>query len=160
MGQAGILFVTGLFLSIGCTSVKTVSLRQNEEVRREFKNLEIDFDAYAFFTAVSQGDPDAILAIKKEFVDAFNPKGWTPRDQGEMPGLITGLVSRAPIKWAYGMPVKDENGVVKGKLYSRFDRHKAFIHAKKGYFTVQTPDMVFVRPVRGVFSPTPWIPDD
>jgi hypothetical protein len=137
----------------GCTGVQTVPLRKDMGVEQEFKNFEIDFEAYDFFSAVSEANPDAILAIKKEFVDEFNSRGWKSRNREELPGLIKGLVSRAQIKWAYGMLVTDENGAVKGKLYSRFDRHKVFVYTQKGYFTVQTPDMVFIRPTRGVFSP-------
>ena len=133
---------------------------QDEAVRQEFRNMEIDLDAHVFFTAVSQVDPDSVLAIEKVFVDEFNPKGWQERDKAEIPDLVRGLVSRAPIKWAYGMLVTDDNGVVKGRLYSRLDRHRVFFHAKKGYFTVQTPDMVFRRPTMGIFSPSPWVADD
>jgi len=160
MGLSVILLAVGLAVFAGCTSVKSITLSQDEGVRGEFKNMEIDFDAYVFFSAVSEGDPDSILAIKKEFVDEFNPKGWKPREKTEIPDLIRGLVNRAPIKWAYGMLVTDENGVVQGRLYSRFDRHKVFVNTKKGYFTVQTPDMVFNRPTKGIFSPTPWVADD
>ena len=121
--------------------------------------MEIDFDANQFFTAVSEGDPDSILAIKKQFVDGFNPKGWKLREKAQLPDLIKGLLRCPPIKWGYGMIVTDENGIVKSMLYSRFDRHKVFIYASKGYFTVQTPDMVFKRPTRrGV--PTPAFSND
>lgn len=154
-----ILWAVGLAVCAGCTGVKSITLSQDEGVRGEFKDLKIDFDAYVFFSAVSESDPDSILAIKKEFVEEFNPKGWTSREKTEVPDLIRGLVSRAPIKWGYGMIVTGEDGVVKGKLYSRFDRHKVFVYNKQ-YFTVQTPDMVFKKPIKGIFSPTPSVADD
>ena len=159
-GLSVVLLAVGLSVFAGCTGIKSITLSQDEGVRGEFKDLRVDYEANVFFTAVSEGDPDSILAIKKEFVDEFNPKGWKLREKTEMPDLIRGLVNRAQMKWAYGMLVTDENGVIKGSLYSRYDRHRVFFHTKQGYFTVQTPDMVFKRPTKGVFSPTPWVADD
>ena len=160
IGRVVVTCAVALFIATGCRGITYVALGPDHGVRSEFRTLQIDLQGYAFFTAGPEADPDAILAIEPPFLDAFNPKGWKPRDQNDIPDLIKGLLFHPYKGLGYGMLVKDETGEVKGKLYTIVPRHTVFVYPEKGVFTVQTPNMVSVEPSRYLFLPVSDTPTD
>jgi len=145
------LFFCGI---VGCANVQYVRLGPDPGVRMEFRRMEIDLQGHAFFTAGSEADPDAILALDPAFVDQFKSTGWTRRGAEEIPGLMKGLLYHPSKGIGYGMLVKDENGVVKGKLYTVVSRQTLFVYPDEGVFALQTPNMGHWEPARFVFQPS------
>ena len=139
------LVVTALAVALvtaGCGSYKNVRLTPTAEVRETFEKVDINPDAYAFFTTGPDAMPEAILLIDNNFLGEFDSGGWKLRDKQLVMELLKSISQKKSLASKYGYPVMDDHGIEKGMLYTTFRVGKVFIDKEEGSFRVATPAML------------------
>ncbi len=139
-----VLLVLGLtlgMLTAGC-GLKYVTLTPTPEVGRIFKTVDINPDEFAFFTTGPDAMPEAMLLIENKYLGEFDSAGWKLRDKETIMALLRTIGPKKTATQKFGFPVKDDQGVEKGKLFTTFRVGKMFIDEEEGSFKVATPAML------------------
>jgi len=126
----------------GCGSTKYVTLTPTKEALQTFKKVDMNPDDYAFFTTGPESAPEAVLLIGNKHLGEFDSAGWKLRDKQEIIDLLKAISEKKSLASKFGYPVKDDQGVEKGLLFTTFRVGKMFIDEEQGSFRVATPAML------------------
>ncbi len=137
-----LLAMVPAMLTAGCGSIKYVTLTPTPEVGKTFKTVDINPDDYAFFTTGPDATPEAILLIGNKYLGEFDSAGWKLRDKKTTMDMLKVIGPKKTEAKKFGIPVKDNQGVVKGKLFTTFHVSKMFIDEEENTFKVATPAML------------------
>jgi len=129
-------------MGTGCGSTKYVTLTPTDEVRQTFQKVDINPDEYAFFTTGPDSAPEAVLLIGNKYLGEFDSAGWKLRDKQMILDMLKGISKKKTLGSKFGYPVKDDQGVEKGLLFTTFRVGKMFIDKEEGSFRVATPAML------------------
>ena len=135
------LWLPVLFILIGsgCT-IKTITLMPKEETTKVFQKLTFDSDQYAFYTMGSDQAPEAVLLIETEHLADFHSTGWKIRDKDDVLAFLRSQRSVGSLDSKRGYPVIDNEGDVKGIMYTSIEGVKVIVDKKEETFKVATAD--------------------
>jgi len=136
-----LLAMVPAMLTAGC-GIKYVTLTPTAEVRRTFDKVDINPDDHAFFSTGPDAAPEAVLLIDNDYLGEFDSSGWKLRDKQTVMDLLRSISTKATEGKKFGFPVTDDEGVIKGKLFTAFRHGKVFIDKEEGTFKVATPAML------------------
>ena len=133
--------ITMVALFTGCAT-KQVTLHPTVEAKKAFTEVDINPSDYAFFSTGPDAAPEALLIIANDYLGEFDSSGWKLRDKKKMMDMLRTIKNKATQARTYGYPVVDDQGTVKGKLFTTFRHGKVFIDKEEGSFSVATPAML------------------
>ena len=140
-----LLLVLGLTVGIvvfGCGTTKYVTLTPTPEAKQTFDKVDMNPDDYAFFTTGPDATPEAVLLIDNEYLGEFDSAGWKLRDKQFVIDMLKAISKKKSLGQKFGYPVKDDQGVEKGLLFTTFRVGRMFIDKEEGSFRVATPAML------------------
>jgi hypothetical protein len=129
-------------MATGCGSTKYVTLTPTTEVRETFQKVDMNPEDYAFFTTGPDATPEAVLLVGNQYLGEFDSAGWKLRDKQMIIDMLKAISKKKSLGSKFGYPVKDDQGVEKGLLFTTFRVGKMFIDKEEGSFRVATPAML------------------
>lgn len=136
------VFVLALVVMVTGCATNAVMLNPTEEVKATFTKVDINPDEYAFFTTGPDAAPEAVLIVENRYLADFDSSGWKLRDKQAVMDLLKAIASKPSEAKKFGYPVTDDQGSVKGKMFTTFRQGKVFLDKKEGTFSVATPAML------------------
>ena len=129
-------------MTAGCAG-RQVRLESSTDVKRTFDEVDIDPKEYAFFTTGPEAAPEAVLLIKNAYLGDFDSSGWKLRDKQTVMNMLKQISETASPGRKFGFPVvTEENGPVKGLMFTAFRHGKVFVDEEENVFRVATPAML------------------
>jgi hypothetical protein len=137
-----VLGFTAAVMTTGCGSTKYVTLTPTQEVRQTFQKVDMNPEEYAFFTTGPDAAPEAVLLIGNKYLGEFDSSGWKLRDKQTIIDMLKAISRKKSLGSKFGYPVKDDQGVEKGLLFTTFRVGKMYVDKEEGSFRVATPAML------------------
>jgi len=128
-------------IATGCATT-AVRLQPSNEVKAAFINVDIDPQRYVFFTTGPDAAPEAVLLIENIAMSEFDSSGWRLRDKKAVMDILTGISKRTSEGKKYGYEVTDDQGEIKGMMFTAFRQGRVFVDKEEDIFSVATPAMM------------------
>lgn len=128
-------------MATGCATT-AVRLQPSDEVKTAFLNVDIDPEKYVFFTTGPDTAPEAVLLIENGAMSEFDSSGWRLRDKKAVMDLLTGISKTTSEGKKYGYEVTDDQGEIKGMMFTAFRQGRVFVDKEEDIFSVATPAMM------------------
>lgn len=128
-------------IATGCATT-AVRLQPSDEVKAVFADVDIDPQKYVFFTTGPDAAPEAVLLIENQAMADFDSSGWRLRDKNAVMDILTTISKRSSEGKKYGYKVTDDQGEIKGMMFTAFRQGRVFVDKEEGTFSVATPAMM------------------